>query len=514
MKIIQYTVTLVISVVVVSTITYFVNTSIDRLPEGVDMGTGIIWDSKNIGAEECRQPGYFFVWGAQKGIKTINDRTDEEGYTNKSIAQGTPELLHNAAEEIRGEGWRLPTPEEVEKLLSDEVTKKKYKIINNSLCVELTSHINGNKLTLPVMPITENDTVYSTKYLTATCDNTFCFNPYYSTGADTTRIAEMYVEYYYGDNGTTGNIRAVHDPIFEKRSKKVEKEKEIKREITVRKTLDEEYEEPQEETPEEKVAYYTATVEHKETIGTECGGPDIDTASSEERSTIGTECYERDTLTQAEVDKIVHEAKRYFEETEYAEVIDIQEQKEKEIVPYDMQLLGLKCRVRSVTEKIENSSYYYEFDSNGRFSVFRNIKVKKLKITRDKHGRITNISYINYNNESTTFNYEYKYGGLVTLSTIGGYLDPYIEDRDKYNFGIPSRLKAVFYEWNEDYKYVYNRDGDIRMWICTTQDYDYNEEITEDHINFRRDDKGNWTEKTQIRTSDHNELKVYRKIEY
>lgn len=495
MKTIHYTITLVISIVIVSTITYFINTSAKHLPEGVDMGTGVVWDSKNIGAEVCENPGFFFVWGAEKGVTTKHEDSDDGALANKSIDEGNPQLFHNAAEEIRGEGWRLPTPQEWEKLLSDDITKKKYKIINNSLCVELTSNINGNILILPVMPITENDTIYSKKYLTATYNDAVLFNPYFATDGDTTGITKNIVEYYHGSKSKTGNIRAVHSPIIEKRTKKSEKEETIECEIVVEKTINE-----GEEFIDENKKYNTASKEQPATIE--------QTASIEHTATYITDCV-KDTLTKNEIHKIIEEAKTILEESENIKIIEANEKEENCIIPYDMQILGLKSRVKSVKEQTKNGTLYYEFDSNGNFKIFRGINVKNLKIKRDDYGRITHISYINNAHESDNFDFEYKYEKLWIRADI----DKHYYERNGQSFGIPSHLTAIFYEWNEQYEYIFTPNYELQMSICKIQDYDYYEELWELHEFLLIDSNNNWTQKKQ-KGDDDRTLLTYRHIVY
>ena len=92
----------------------------------VDMGTGIKWATTNIGANAPEEGGDFFSWG-ETATREVYDwkhysngvSSSEGGYdTKKSILSGRNlKKEYDAASQLWGESWRMPTSEEMSALL-------------------------------------------------------------------------------------------------------------------------------------------------------------------------------------------------------------------------------------------------------------------------------------------------------------------------------------------------------------------------------------------------------------
>ena len=89
----------------------------------VDLGLSVLWADRNIGAESPEEPGHFFAWGETTA-------RDYNSFANPYVFDGaeTPAILpgkYDTATALWGDGWRMPTKEELLALdkLSHEAVK-------------------------------------------------------------------------------------------------------------------------------------------------------------------------------------------------------------------------------------------------------------------------------------------------------------------------------------------------------------------------------------------------------
>lgn len=83
------------------------------LPEAIDIGLSVKWASFNLAARNEFQFGLYYAWGETSF--RIPYTFDNYQYTSQEKAQ-LPSS-RDAASELLGEGWRMPTKDEVQELV-------------------------------------------------------------------------------------------------------------------------------------------------------------------------------------------------------------------------------------------------------------------------------------------------------------------------------------------------------------------------------------------------------------
>lgn len=95
--------------------------------DAVDLGLSVKWSTKNLGAVSSEGFGDYFAWGevAPKSAYSA------ENYIHKGVNLGVniSGTEYDAATQILGEDWRMPTKEEVQELLDKCVWIWKEKIV-------------------------------------------------------------------------------------------------------------------------------------------------------------------------------------------------------------------------------------------------------------------------------------------------------------------------------------------------------------------------------------------------
>lgn len=102
----------------------------------VDLGLSVVWAEKNLGASSGNSSGNYYLWGDSAGTGTIMS-------FNTPNTNTISDTQYDIAKATLGEGWRLPTREEIKELLSSCIWEK----VSNG--VKLTGP-NGNSLILPL----------------------------------------------------------------------------------------------------------------------------------------------------------------------------------------------------------------------------------------------------------------------------------------------------------------------------------------------------------------------------
>lgn len=133
----------------------------------VDLGTGIKWCISNVGTKHPFKVGKFFQWGSTHGENWFNKYQLPEKFatihTAPFIQQRTrlgntyfnyikytrsgSSLLPNddAATQIMGRNWRMPTPEELSTITTGTTAGNKceFKLMRKGDMIKITSKING-----------------------------------------------------------------------------------------------------------------------------------------------------------------------------------------------------------------------------------------------------------------------------------------------------------------------------------------------------------------------------------
>ena len=147
-------------------------------PQFVDLGlpSGLKWAKCNVGAKKETDYGYYFQWG-----DIVNKRKSNRGWKRYKHCKGTKEtmtkycryLLHgtvtdktildpedDAATQIMGEGWRMPTQSEFQEFLSN--TNKEWTQVNGVNGYKFTSIKEGyqnNSIFIPAAGYCSNGSV-------------------------------------------------------------------------------------------------------------------------------------------------------------------------------------------------------------------------------------------------------------------------------------------------------------------------------------------------------------------
>ena len=133
--------------------------------EYVDLGLSVKWAKCNVGAEKETDAGLYFAWGETTGYTASQVGTDKQfswgdykyGNSssnltkyNQSDGKTVLESTDDAAAQIMGGDWRMPTQTEIQELLTNTkhewVTNYHNSGINGR---QFTSKINGNTIFIP-----------------------------------------------------------------------------------------------------------------------------------------------------------------------------------------------------------------------------------------------------------------------------------------------------------------------------------------------------------------------------
>ena len=113
--------------------------------EYVDLGLSVKWATCNVGAETPEGYGDYFAWGETEAISRYSESNGKARYNKKlDNIGGIPQ--YDAATANWGEGWRLPTEDELKELIS-RCTWKKTK--QNGVKGYMVIGPNGNGIFLP-----------------------------------------------------------------------------------------------------------------------------------------------------------------------------------------------------------------------------------------------------------------------------------------------------------------------------------------------------------------------------
>ena len=124
--------------------------------EYVDLGLSVKWAKCNVGAEKETDAGLYFAWGETTGYTASQVGTDKEfswsDYKygndgsnltkyNQSDSKTVLESADDAASQVMGSDWRMPTKDEFQELLSN--TNKEWTQVNGVSGYKFTSIKEG-----------------------------------------------------------------------------------------------------------------------------------------------------------------------------------------------------------------------------------------------------------------------------------------------------------------------------------------------------------------------------------
>lgn len=121
-----------------------------RVAEEVDLGLSVKWASWNVGASRPEEFGAYFAWGeiAEKDVYDINNYTHCDGTkeTIHDIGLNICGTQYDAANIWWGNGWRMPTIDEMDELI-EKCTREKT-VMNGIPGWKFTGP-NGNSIFIP-----------------------------------------------------------------------------------------------------------------------------------------------------------------------------------------------------------------------------------------------------------------------------------------------------------------------------------------------------------------------------
>lgn len=135
---------------------------------GVDLGLSVYWADYNVGSTESTEVGGCYGWGDVTGTYYTKDETMYPSANPPSDISGTE---YDIASNKWGNGWRIPTKEEMEELIDNcDITWQNW-----CKCWEFTSKINGNSIKLPYASVRNGKSTFYDEcgYWTSTLDRAY-----------------------------------------------------------------------------------------------------------------------------------------------------------------------------------------------------------------------------------------------------------------------------------------------------------------------------------------------------
>lgn len=119
--------------------------------------SGTLWAACNIGASVPEEYGDYFAWGETKGYKNGKTEFSQSSYsmystvyTNYTFEGKTELMLEDDAAYVNwGEGWRMPSQEQITELLDERFTIHEWTEQNGVIGSRIISRENGNSIFLP-----------------------------------------------------------------------------------------------------------------------------------------------------------------------------------------------------------------------------------------------------------------------------------------------------------------------------------------------------------------------------
>ena len=120
----------------------------------LDLPSGILWATCNVGAEKPEDPGFYYAWG-ETAPKNSYSLTNYKWYNGSDVSFAKYgdlvdlSLSDDAAYVNWGSNWRMPYYYELEDLISSSYTETEVTTQNGVKGLKITSKKNGNSIFLP-----------------------------------------------------------------------------------------------------------------------------------------------------------------------------------------------------------------------------------------------------------------------------------------------------------------------------------------------------------------------------
>ncbi len=139
----------------------------------VDLGLSVKWATMNVGATSLEEPGNYYAWGEiiTKDKYDWSNHTHAGSYdaltkycNNSSYGavdnKTTLEAADDAATQIWGGKWRMPTIEEWEELINNCTLTRTDNYENTGKCGYIVEGKNGNSIFIPATGFLEENSKY------------------------------------------------------------------------------------------------------------------------------------------------------------------------------------------------------------------------------------------------------------------------------------------------------------------------------------------------------------------
>ena len=113
--------------------------------------SGLLWATRNVGADTPTNAGLYFSWGNVGGYgKGDTHNYDQQAYADSPGSAIDSDLGsgEDAARVVMGSPWRMPSADEMTELLANCSLERVS--VGGVECVEFTSSVNGKTLVVPV----------------------------------------------------------------------------------------------------------------------------------------------------------------------------------------------------------------------------------------------------------------------------------------------------------------------------------------------------------------------------
>ena len=120
----------------------------------LDLPSGTLWATCNVGAEKPEDYGYYYAWG-ETSTKSSYSKSNYKWYNGSDVSftkYGNYEFLDlsdDAAYVNWGSNWRMPSYEELRDLINSNYTTTEETTQNGVKGLKITSRSNGNSIFLP-----------------------------------------------------------------------------------------------------------------------------------------------------------------------------------------------------------------------------------------------------------------------------------------------------------------------------------------------------------------------------
>lgn len=123
-------------------------------PNAIDLGLSVKWADRNLGAESALDSGGFYSFGETQtkdyyDWSTYRHCDDGDIILQHDLGENISGTEYDAAHTVLGEGWRMPTLEEVEELL-EHCTATNFPSENDNPAYTRITASNGEYIDIPI----------------------------------------------------------------------------------------------------------------------------------------------------------------------------------------------------------------------------------------------------------------------------------------------------------------------------------------------------------------------------